>query len=67
MSVLEWQYGRPYLAQIMPRKGGAKKKVGQAPALTRPAWDEWIKFVGQNCGARVAVILAILAFAAQRR
>lgn len=35
-----------------------KQKLGQAPALTRPVWEDWIKFVGANCGARIAVILS---------
>lgn len=33
------------------------KKFGQAPALSRPLWDEWIKFIGQEAGARIAVVL----------
>ena len=34
------------------------KRIGQAPALTRPLWDKWIEFIKVNCSVRTAVILA---------
>lgn len=34
-------------------------KLGQAPALNRPQWYLWEKFVGQHAGARMAAIIAL--------
>eukprot|EP00438_Fugacium_kawagutii_P022430 Skav232857 [mRNA] locus=scaffold2451:29008:30210:- [translate_table: standard] len=34
-----------------------KKRIGQAPALSRSLWKEWVKFIAAECGARVAVVL----------
>ena len=35
-----------------------KKQIGQAPALSRSLWKEWIKFIASQCGARIAVVLS---------
>jgi integrase len=37
-------------------------KVGQAPALSVRLWMEWLKFVGQTCGARLQVVLSLTGF-----
>ncbi|CAE7883219.1 unnamed protein product, partial [Symbiodinium necroappetens] len=42
----------------MPKKSRKGIKIGQAPALSRRTWAEWIKFIGRECGARIAVILS---------
>ncbi|CAE7417596.1 unnamed protein product [Symbiodinium natans] len=34
-------------------------KLGQAPALSVSTWAQWIKFVGQEAGARMAMILSL--------
>jgi integrase len=34
------------------------RKVGQAPALSRAMWQEWIDWMQQHAGARMAVILS---------
>ena len=43
----------------MPKKG---QKLGQAPALSVRMWRQWLQFVGETCGARMQVILAITGF-----
>ena len=37
-------------------------KLGQAPALTAATWKEWMKFIGSECGARIAVILSLTGY-----
>ena len=43
----------------MSKKG---QKLGQAPALSVRMWRQWLQFVGETCGARMQVILAITGF-----
>ena len=44
------------------QKKRQKKKIGQAPALSRPLWKEWMKFIASDCGARIAVVLSFTGF-----
>ena len=44
------------------QKKRPKKKIGQAPALSRPLWKEWVKFIPSECGARIAVVLSFTGF-----
>ena len=44
------------------QKKRPKKKIGQAPALSRPLWKEWVKFIASECGARIAVVLSFTGF-----
>lgn len=39
-----------------------KKKIGQAPALSRSLWKEWVKFIASECGARVAVVISMTGY-----
>ena len=41
------------------RKASCKQKVGQAPALSRALWLEWIEWVKKHAGARMAIILGL--------
>ena len=52
-----------WLHPAMPaQKKRPKKKIGQAPALSRPLWKEWVKFIASECGARIAVVLSFTGF-----
>lgn len=45
-----------------PKKMQQKKKVGQAPALSRSLWKEWVKFIASECGARMAVVISLTGY-----
>ena len=50
----------PYFSGVMgPSKPWWEGcKIGQAPALSRPLWKEWVKFIAAECGACIAIILS---------
>ena len=43
------------------RKKARGKTPGQAVALSRPKWDEWIQVVAAECGPHIAVVLSLTA------
>eukprot|EP00438_Fugacium_kawagutii_P023109 Skav229775 [mRNA] locus=scaffold519:82504:83175:- [translate_table: standard] len=45
-----------------PQKKQKKKLIGQAPALSRSLWKEWVKFIASECGARVAVVISMTGY-----